>query len=80
MICGIISGSIVSGLRQPILFSFLSDKPTVNKGFREPETIHYKKVNKSVLRTFTFYLEDDTNEENKSNGKTLNIPLQLIKI
>ena len=50
------------------------------KVFCEPETIHYKKINKSVLNTITFYLENDSNEEVNFNGKTLTFTLQMIKI
>ena len=56
--CDCIDGSIQNGLRQPILFSFVLDKPSGYKIFCEPETIHYKKINKSVLNTITFYLGD----------------------
>ena len=56
--CDCIDGSIQDGVRQPILFSFVSDKPSGYKVFCEPETIHYKKKYKSVLKTITFYLED----------------------
>ena len=48
--------------------------------FSEPETIHYKKINKSVLNTITFYLEDDNNKEVNYNGETLTFTLQMIKI
>ena len=41
--CDCIAGSIQNGLRQPILFSFVLDKPSGYKVFCEPETIHYKK-------------------------------------
>ena len=41
--CDVIDGSIVDSLRQPILFCFVSDKPTRYKLFCEPETIHYIK-------------------------------------
>ena len=67
--CDCIDGSIQNGLRQPILFSFVLDEPSGYKVFCEPETIHYKKVNKSVLNTITFYLEDDNNEEVGFNGE-----------
>ena len=53
--CDCIDGSIQDGLRQPILFSFVLDKPSGYKIFCQPETIHYKKVNKSVLNTITFF-------------------------
>ena len=41
--CDVIDGSVVSGIRQPILYSFVLDKKPGNKVFSEPETIHYKK-------------------------------------
>ena len=41
--CDIIDGSIQDGARQPILFSFILDKPNGYKIFCQPETIHYKK-------------------------------------
>ena len=77
--CDCIDGSIQDGVRQPILFSFVLDKPSGYKVFCEPETIHYKRINKSVLNTITFYLEDD-NEEVNFNGETLTFTLQMIKI
>ena len=61
--CDCIDGSIQDGVRQPILFSFVLDKPSGYKVFCEPETINYKKINKSVVNTITFYLEDDNNNE-----------------
>ena len=78
--CDCIDGSIQDGIRQPILFSFVLDKPAGYKVFCEPETIHYKKINKSVLNTKKFYLEDDRNEELDFNGETLTFTLQMIKI
>ena len=77
--CDCIDGSIQNGLGQPILFSFVLDKPSGYKVFSEPETIHYKEINKSVLNTKTFYLEDDNNEVVNSIGETLTFTLQLIK-
>ena len=41
--CDVIDGSIVGGLRQPILFSFVLDNSSGYKVFSEPETIPYKK-------------------------------------
>ena len=52
--CDCIDGSIQDGIRQPILFSFVLDKLSGYKIFCELETIHYKKINKSVLNTITF--------------------------
>ena len=80
MKCDIIDGCIQDGIRQPIWFSFVLDKPSGYKKFREPETIHYKKINKSVMNTITFYLEDDNNEQVDFNQETLTFTLQMIKI
>ena len=78
--CDVIDGSVVNGSRQPLIYSFVSDKPSYYKVFCEPVTIQFKKMNKSVLNTITFYLEEDDNEEVNFNGKTLNFALQLIEI
>ena len=77
--CDCIDGSIQDGVRQPILFSFVLDKPAGYKVCCEPETIHYKKMKKSVLNTITFYLEDDNNKEVDFNQQTLTFTLQMIK-
>ena len=78
--CDVIDGSVVNGLRQPKLYSFVLDKKPGYKLFSEPETIHYKKINQSVLNSITFYLEDDNNQEVDFNGETLTFTLQMIKI
>ena len=75
-----IDGSIQDGVRQPIFFSFVLDKPAGYKVISEPETIHYKKINKSILNTITFYLEDDNNKEVDFNGETLTFTLHMIEI
>ena len=78
--CDVIDGSIQDGVRQPILFSFVLDKPSGYKVFCEPETIHFKKINKSALKTITIYLEDNDHKEVELNGETLTFTLQMIKI
>ena len=78
--CDCIDGSVVDGIRQPILHSFVLDKLPGYKIFSEPETIHYKKINKSVLNTITFYLEDNDHKEVDFNQETLTFTLQMIKI
>ena len=80
MKCDYIDGSLVNGIRQSVLYSFVLVNLPGYKVFSEPETIHYKKINKSVLNTITFYLEDDNNEEVDLNGETLTFTLQMIKI
>ena len=74
--CDVIDGSVVNGSRQPILCSFVLDKPPRSKVFCEPGAIHSKK---SVLNTIAFYLEDDNNEVNFKEEKLI-FSLQLIKI
>ena len=78
--CNVIDGSIASGLRQILLFSFVLDKPSGYKVFSEPETTHYKKIIKSDLKTITFKLEKENNEEINFKGETLTFTLQRIKI
>ena len=80
MKCDCIDGSIQDGVRQPILFSFVLDKPSGYKVFCELETIHYNRINKSVLNTITFYLEDDNNNEVNFSQGTWTFTLQMIKI
>ena len=80
MKCDVIDVSVVDGIRQPILYSFVLDKPSGYKVFCEPETIHYKKINKTILNMITFYLENDNNEEVDFNGEKLTFTLQMIKI
>ena len=53
--CDVIDGSVVDGVRQPILYSFVLDKSSGYKVFCEPETIHYKKINESILITLVFF-------------------------
>ena len=78
--CDVIDGSVVNGVRRPILYSFVLDKLPGYKVFSEPETIHYKRINKTVLNTVTFYLEDNDHKEVDFNGETLTFTLQMIKI
>ena len=77
--CDVIDGSVVNGLRQPILYDFVLDKPSGYKAFSRPERIHYKKINKSALNTIAFHLEDDVNEEYNFNEEMFTFTLQMIK-
>ena len=62
-----------NGLRQPILFSFVSDKPAVYKFFANLKQFITKKMNKSVFNTIKFYRENDKNEENEFNQEVLTL-------
>ena len=74
----VIDGSVVNGLRQPIIHSFVLDKLPGYKVFSEPETIVFKKINKTVLNTIIFYLVDDNKEEVDFNQERLTFTLQMI--
>ena len=50
--CDVIDGSIQDGVRQPILFSFVLDKPSGYKVFCEPETILYRKINQTCFEYY----------------------------
>ena len=78
--CNVIDGSIVGGLKQPILFNFVLDKLSGHKVFCEPETIHYKKIKKSVSNTETFHLEDDNHKEVCFENETLTFTIQMNKV
>ena len=54
-----IQGSIVNGIREPILYSFALSSPPGHRIYKEPRIKLFKKINKSVLSHITFYFEDD---------------------
>ena len=47
--CDCIQGSIVNGVREPILYSFALSSPPGHKRIKEPRVKLFKKINKSVL-------------------------------
>ena len=78
--CNCIDGSIVNGVREPILYSFALDKPPRHKIYKEPKVKLFKKINKSVLSHITFYFEDDDYKPVDFNNETVSFTCQLIKI
>ena len=78
--CDVVDGSIVNGVREPILYSFALDQPPGHKIYKEPKVKLFKKVNKSVLSQITFYFEDDDYKPVDFNGETISFTCQLIKI
>ena len=78
--CDCIQGSIVNGIREPILFSFALSSPPGHKIYKEPRVTLFKKVNKSVLSHITFYFEDDDYKPLDFHGETISFTCQLIKI
>ena len=61
--CDVIDGSLVNGVREPILLRFVLDGKPGYKVFCQLERIHYKKLNKSILNIILFYLEGNDHKE-----------------
>ena len=78
--CDCIQGSIVNGVREPILYSFALSSPPGHKIYKEPRIKLFKKVNKSVMSQITFYFEDDDHKTVDFNNETISFTCQLIKI
>ena len=78
--CDCIHGSIVNGIREPILYSFGLSSPPGHKIYKEPRVKLFKKINKSILSHITFYFEDDDHKPVDFHGETISFTCQLIKI
>ena len=78
--CDCIQGSVVNGIREPILYSFALSSPPGYKIFKEPRVKLFKKINKSVLSHITFYFEDDDHKPVDFHNETISFICQLIKI
>ena len=78
--CDCINGSIVNGVREPILYSFALSSPPGHKIYKEPRIKLFKKIHKSVLSHIRFYLEDDEHKYVEFNNETISFTCQLVKI
>ena len=78
--CDVVDGSIVNGVREPILYSFALDQPPGHKIYKEPKVKLFKKINKSILSHITFYFEDDDYKPVDFNNEIVLFTCQLIKI
>ena len=78
--CDCIQGSIVNGIREPILYTFALSSPPGRKIYKEPRVKLFKKLNKSVLSHITFYFEDDDYKPVDFYNETISFTCQLIKI
>ena len=78
--CDCIQGSIVNGMREPILYSFALFSPPGHEIYKEPRIKLSKKLNKSVLSHITFYFEDNNYKAVNFNEETVSFTCQLIKI
>ena len=78
--CDCIQGSIVNGIREPILYSFALSSPPGHKIYKEPRVKLFKKINKSVLSHITLYFEDDDHRPVDFNNEMISFTCQLVKI
>ena len=78
--CDCIYGSIVNGVRDPILDSFALSSLPGHKIYIEPKIELFKKVIKSVLSLITFYSEDDDHKPVDFNNETISCTCQPSKI
>ena len=78
--CDCVDGSIGNGIREQILFSFDLSAPPGYKIIKEPTTVLNKKINKTLLDSIQFFLEDSNHDRVDFNGETLTITIQIIKI
>ena len=78
--CNCIGGSLVNGVREPILYSFAFSSPPGHKIHSQPKVKLFKKINKSVLSYITFYFEVDDHKMVDFKNETISFTCQLIKI
>ena len=78
--CDCIQGSIVNGIREPILYSFALSSPPGHRIYKEQRIKLIKKLNKSVLSHITLYFEDDDHKPFGFHAETISFTCQLIKI
>ena len=77
---GVIDGSVVNGIRKPVLFKISLNEPAGYRVFCQLGPVHSKKkTNKSVWNTITFFLKDDNYNEVDFNGETLTFTLKKVK-
>ena len=80
MKCDCIQGSIVNGIREPILYSLALSSPPGHKIYKEPRVKFLKKLKKSVPSLITFYFKGDDHKPIDLIGETVSFTCQLIKI
>ena len=78
--CDCVQGSIVNGIREPILYSFALSSPPGHKIYKEPRIKLFKRVNKPVLSHITFYLEDDDHKPVDFSTEFISFTCQFVKI
>ena len=71
--CDCVNSSIVSGIREQLLFSFSPNAPPGYKIMKKPTTGLYKKVNKAGLGKIQTFLEDSNHNPVKFQQRISNI-------
>ena len=77
--CDCINGSIVNGVKEHILYSFVLYSPSGHKIYSQPRVKRFKKINKSILSHITIYFEDDDHKPIDFNNETISFTCQVIK-
>ena len=77
--CECVNVIIVNGVREPILYSFGSDKPPGHKFYKTTGTKLFKKLNKSILSPITLYLEGDDHKPVDFNGEAITFTRQIFE-
>ena len=80
MKCDCVDGSIVIGIREHFLFSFILSAPLGYIIIKEPNTILYKKVNKTMFDSIQFFFEDSNHNPVDFNTETLIFTIQIVKV
>ena len=78
--CDYIQGSITTGIREPILYSFAFSSIPGQIIYKEPRIKLFNKTNKSVLSHITLYFEDDDHKPVDFNNETISFTCQIIKM
>ena len=78
--CDCVDGTIVNGTREQILFSFNFIAPPGYKIIKELNIFLYKKINKTRLDSFQFFLGDSSHNPVDFNSETLTFTIQIVKI
>ena len=78
--CDCVDGSVVNGIREQILFSFIRSAPRGYKIIKEPNIILYKKINKTRLDSIQFFLEKNNHNPVDFNSEKATFTIQIMKI
>ena len=78
--CGCINGSIVNGIREPILYCFALSSPPGHKIYNQHRIKIFLKINESIISHIIFYLEGDNDKPIDFHRKTVTFTCQISKI